>query len=489
MWVLTLLVGCDGGSDKGGPQEADTDTDTDSDTDADTDTDTDADTDTDTDTDADTDTDTSFGQPTAISATCTPTTNVLRFDCVVTVDPPQPVELRWKRADGYGPERVHRSDAVSGTHDLPLYFVAPDTAYDVVANASAWPTPEAPTSVTGGIPPNEIGSWLTMTGTSTLGLIGTEAPCTTDAVATIFDTETGALVWYENLDPTGELGMLYMVRFLDDHTILGITNGNVVQVDLMGNDVVRFPTSYGGCCNLNHDVHRQGNTIVSQYQQNLPRGLILDAAVFLDPTGAEIGQWYPQQHLDIPNNAGGDFLHANSDFLDADGNLLLSWLNQDTVAKIDLDPLSPTYGDPIWLMNGGNRPGDLGNDITIDWSGIGGADSFGGQHSFHQRHDGRHMLLDNDHGRALVLTVDDTTLTARVDAAYATHESRCGAQGTATDAWSGNSLVGCQSRWVREYDLATGTAVWEGEANCRNNGGGGWSARAGARWYPLDGWE
>lgn len=494
MLVLALLWGCgdpagegdDGKTTPGPDGDADTDTDTDADADGDADADTDV-TDTTTDTG---ETDTGYGRPTSLTTTCSLTDNVLRFTCVVTVDPPQPVELRWVRTDGLGPERVHHSDAVAVSHELPLYFVAPDTAYTVEANAVAWPEDTAPTTVTGGIPPSlDLGAWLTTTGTSTMGLIGTEAPCSTRAVATIFDTATGDLVWYQDLDPGGELGMLYMVRYLDDHTVMGITNGAVVQVDLMGNDLVRFDTNYEGCCDLNHDVHFNGTTIVSQYQQDLAGSLILDAAVFFDPSGVELFQWRPQDHLDIPGNASGDYLHNNSDYLDADGNLLQSWLFRDTVAKIDLDPASPTYQSPIWLMNGTNQQGALGNDITIDWSAIGGPDSFGGQHCFHQRRDGRYMLLDNDHGRALVLSIDDAAGTATVDAAYDTHEPSCGAQGTAMDTLSGNALVACQSRFVREYDLATGNQIWEGEAICRNSGGGGWSSWSGARWYPLDGWE
>lgn len=427
--------------------------------------------------------------PTTLSVTCSPTDNVLRFTCDVAVDPPQPVELRWRRADGLGPERSHGSDDRIGAHAVPLYFVAPDTEYVVEAVAPEGDAVPATTSVTGGVPPTEVGAWLTSTGTSTLGLIGTEAPCTTRAVAEIFDTETGALVWYQDLDPQGELGMLYMVRYLDDQTVLGITNGRVVQVDLQGRDVVRFDTDYEGCCDLNHDVHRKDDTIVGQYQQELGGGLILDAAVFFDPQGNEQFQLRPQDYLNVPGSARGDYLHNNSDFLDADGNLLQSWLNQDTVAKIDADPASPTFGRAIWLMSGDGRPHELGNDITIDWSAVPDEDSFGGQHCFHQRRDGRYMLLDNDHGRGLVLSIDDAARTATVDAAYDTRERSCGAQGTAMDTRSGNAVVACLSRFVREYDAASGAMVWEAEAHCRNSGGGGWSPNAGTRWYPLDGWQ
>ncbi|MCB9686521.1 MAG: aryl-sulfate sulfotransferase [Alphaproteobacteria bacterium] len=479
--------------------DADADADSDSDTDADTDSDTDADTDSDTDTDADSDADADtadtgtagYGPPTSLTTNCQPTSNPLRYSCAITVDPPQPVQVKFWRRDGLGPTRIHTSDAVAANHDVPVYFMAPDKAYDVEITAVAYPTVMPQTgSVQTGTPPTSVGSWLNVTGTSTMGLIGTEAPCTTDAVATIYDTETGDLVWYHDLDPQGELGMLYMVRYTDRHTIIGNTNGHIVEVDLMGNDLTRFAVNYPGCCNLNHDVHEKNGIYVSNYQDAQGGGLTVDAVAFLDQTGNEVYVWHPEDHFSIPGGASGDYLHCNSDYLDDDGNLLQSWLNRDSVAKIDThDPQSPNFGEKIWVMSGTGRSTGMGNDITIDWSRIGGADSFGGQHSFHQRHDGRYMLLDNDHGRALVIDVDDNTMTATVDAAYATHEPSCGAQGTAMDTTTGNAVVACLSRFVREYDQATGNQIWEGEANCRNNGGGGWSPRQGVRWYSLDDWN
>jgi len=97
------------------------------------------------------------------------------------------------------------------------------------------------------------------------------------------------------------------------------------------------------------------------------------------------------------------------------------------------------------------------------------------------------MLMDNDSGRGLVMTVDDASLTATVDAEFGTHEAQCFAQGTAMDTPNGNAVVACATPWVREYDT-TGSLLWEAEIQCANNGGGGWTPGSATRWYPID-WE
>lgn len=137
-------------------------------------------------------------------------------------------------------------------------------------------------------------------------------------------------------------------------------------------------------------------------------------------------------------------------------------------------------------MRGDGTPGDLGNDITLDWSAVSPPARFSGQHCAHLMHDGRLMLLDNDNGRALAVTIDETTMTGTVDAEFPTHEDQCFPQGTAMDSTAGNVLAACWTDWVREYD-PTGLMLWEAQLQCRSSGGFG--ANSAARWYPLDTWE
>lgn len=279
-----------------------------------------------------------------------------------------------------------------------------------------------------------------------------------------------------------------MVRFTDAGTIVGETDGNVVEVDLMGRDVARFPVDYPGCCSLNHDIFVDDGVYLSQYQAQ-SGGLTLDNIVWLDPLGVELFRWEAAEFLPVPQDAFGDWLHTNSESTDANGDLLLSWLTRDAVGKFVGDRSDPAWGQRVWVMTGDGSDGPLGNDLTVDWSAVDGPDDFAGQHNFHPRHDGRLMLLDNAHGRALVFTVDDAAGTATVDAAYPTHESQCTFQGTAMDGANGNALVACVSPWLREYDGVTGALSWEAEVSCRSGEGGGFSAGASVRWYPLDTWR
>ncbi|MEO0600522.1 MAG: aryl-sulfate sulfotransferase [Myxococcota bacterium] len=415
---------------------------------------------------------------------CSATSNALRFACSIELPEEAPLELSWHRSDAEGPMRTTMSESAD-EHVILVSRLEFDTSYEVWATT---PDERYETRFSTPVPPfPSLETSLQVTGTSTMGLIGTELPCSNAAVAVVYDTTTGGLVWYQNLDQNGTLGLLDMVRFTDRGTVLGETGTQIVEVDQRGQDLVRFPTVYGGCCGLHHDVFDWGDRYVSIYQ-SVVGPVVLDNVVVLDASGAEIYEWRAQQHLTLPPGANGDFLHANSTYVDADGDLYVSWWTPDAIAKFEGSPTTPTWTEPQWVMTGDSQPGTVGNDIVIDWNGI-TPGRFGDQHNVHIRNDGRLMLLDNRYGRGLVMTVDEQTLTATVDAAYPTRETACGPQGTATDTLAGNAVVACATRWVREYDGATDDLLWEARLSCPNGNGGGWSAGRAARWYPLDHWD
>jgi hypothetical protein len=467
-WWLVLGSGCAGDDDKGPSGEADTDTDTDADTD--------------TDTDADTDTDT---EP-QLTVVCSAVDNTLRASCVVTADPPAAVDLRWVREDGLGPTRGLSDATAAPSHELGVLYLAPDTPYVITASLPGAPGVEASTTFTSGTPPTEVGSWLTVTGASSVGLVGSTNLCSVEsAFAVAFDTETGALVWYQDIDPTGTFDVLNMIRFTDRGTVVGETGDTLAEVDLHGTDVARFPTDqYPGPWGLHHDVFDAAGQYYSLFQDT--RGdLTLDPVVVLDGTGTEVYRWDPRDHLVVPPTAEGDFLHTNTVFVAADGDLLLSWLEQRTVARVEGDPLDPAFGEVLWKMTGTGLEEVLGNDFTIDWSDVPEPHFFARQHNVSIRRDGRLMLLDNLNGRGLVLTFDESALTAHVDAVYPLADSTCPAQGTTAETEAGDVFVACVEGSLREYDAATATLRWEGTGGCRN----GRDAR-GVRWAPLEGgWE
>ncbi|MCB9689207.1 MAG: aryl-sulfate sulfotransferase [Alphaproteobacteria bacterium] len=480
-WLALVVLGCGSGSDKDGDGDADGITDVDpGDADTDTDSDTDSDTDADADSDADTDTETT------VTGACAPTDNPLRFSCTFNVDPPQPLTLSWHRTDGASVERSAVDDAATTEHTLTALFLAHDQDYDwsVIPHTTS-SSPALTGTLSAGTPPPNVLSRFDMTGASTMGLVGGENPCSNDATAVIYDTNTGDLVWYQDLNPAGTLGPDAMVRFQPDRTVLAETDGQVVKVDLEGNDLLRLDLDYPGLWGLHHDIYEWNGLIYLLHQEDVGGGLILDTVWIVDQQGDTVAEWLADDHLNIPGNASGDYLHTNSLNLDAAGNMYLSFFYRHTVAKLVGDPADPSFGDVIWLM-AGDPPNQIGNDITVDWSAVGGADSFRFQHHFQPRANGGYTLLDNDHGRALIVSVDEGSGQAVVEGAFATREARCGPQGTAAEvASNGNVVAGCWGDWLREYDDTSGAQVWEGHLVCQNTPQGGPKV---ARYYPLDTW-
>jgi hypothetical protein len=174
---------------------------------------------------------------------------------------------------------------------------------------------------------------------------------------------------------------------------------------------------------------------------------------------------------------------VNSVYVDEAGDIYLSMLSQAMVGKFDGDLASPTFGEPIWLLDGDAPAGELDGTLARDFSAVGAPDEFEDQHSAFSRSDGRLQLLDNNNGRALVITIDEVNGLATVDGEFATLENSCSVQGTSRATMAGNPVVGCLGDTVREFDIATGLVLWQGTVNCSGGGGPG-----STRFYPLDGW-
>lgn len=423
--------------------------------------------------------------PTRIDVACTPAANPLRAVCHVSVAPPQPVAVQFSRADGLGAVRTHQSLVTATDHDVPLYLMAPEQTYDVVATALAWPDNRLATArVDTGALPVLVDTRLEVDGTPTAPLIGTELPCGEEAIAVIYDTTTGDLLWYEELDPLGTLGLMHMVRFTDEHTVLGETQRSIVEVDLAGNTLVRLERNLDYSEGFHHDIFKWNGRYYLLYQ-TVGLGPILDALLVIDTEGNQIARWLPDRYLDIPDDAIGDWMHTNTVFVDPGGDILLSLRTQATIVKLQGDVNHPDFGRPIWILAGA-PPAGLGSDFTIDWTGISLPHAFEEQHDVSVRRDGRLSLLDDPSGRALILTVEPLTGTATVDAEIPTSDPVCLRQGTATETTSGNPVVACSSGAVREVDLATGAQLWEATPACASvRGSQGIDA---ARWYPLEGW-
>jgi hypothetical protein len=468
--VALCFVGCSGGGDA--EDKGVTDTDTDTDADADSDTDTDADTDADTDTDTDPLED-------SVAVTCAPTDNALRFTCAVTASPPQAATLVATPVASAAAVRRWTDGASVADHAFEVVFLSPQTEYQVEATAG---TASATTSFTTGEPPSNVAASLDLTGTSSTRFLGTNLPCTPNAaVAAVFDTVTGDMVWYQLLQNSGSLAGFNMLHFSEDQTVLGITGSNVVEVDKMGADLLRRPYDE----DYNHDLFRRDGLTYIIYSDSTGRGS-LQGVVVWDLAGVEVARFFMDEWPQMPPNPSGDWSHANSVWVDGAGQGFLSLYTQNTVVKFDADPTSAGFGEVEWVL-AGEEPAGLGNDFEWDWSRIGGANGFERQHNVSVRSDGALTMLDNASGRGLVVEVDEVNQTAIAIEAYDTGNPSCGPQGTTTETAAGGMVVGCSGMRVREYAAATTTPAWTATLQCVTPPAGG--AQLGAnRWFALEPW-
>ena len=419
--------------------------------------------------------------PPVLEAVCSPTDNAQRRTCRVTVEPAQPVRLEVRRSDGTGTSRIRSSADERGEHEIGLYLLAPETDYGFTASTLAPDGPRASgTFTTGPLPFDPPG--FAIEGTATVPWLGTHYPCFPNAVAVVFDTATGEVVWYQDLDPDGALGPLNMIRFPDDGTVLADTDGELVHVDPMGNTLLRLQQGVDFQGELHHDVFERAGRYYLLYKQDPTARITLDGFSVRDETGAELWAWDPYEHLTVPPDwATDNFTHTNTLFVDDSGDVYLSLWAQDAVLKIDGDPASPTFREIAWVLAGSELTA-IGQDFVVDWSAVSGPDSWRNQHDVSIR-DGRLYLFDNFHGRGLAMSLDEEGRTAVVDRKYPTAEPQCFAQGTTTPTSDGHVFAGCPTSALREYAPDGGAPVFQATLSCPNG-----AAPMATRWSVLEGW-
>jgi hypothetical protein len=410
-----------------------------------------------------------------IEASCEPTDNALRQRCSVTVDPPGAFSIRYGPADGASPER----EVESSSAEVQLSILRPETEYDFVVRALDGSVERSGSFRTDPLPPG-LGSWLTVTGQSSVPLLGTEIPCSEEAYGVIYDTATGELVWYELLDEDGKLTPMDMIQFTEDHTVLGETSGRVVEVDLSGEVLLELVQGEDFQDELHHDLFKRDGRI---YALRMLGGggppepgsepMFDGFYVFDAATGALVDEWDGPSSLPIPDDAEGDWMHTNTIWVDEGGDIYLSLYSQNSVLQLAAD------GTLQWVL-AGEEPAGLGNDYTLDW-GSTPRTGFVQQHAVSRLPDGTLVLLDNAHGRALTWSLDEEARTATLLAEYPAGEPMCGPQGTAAVTSSGNILVGCLSGMLQEY-TPQGSVAWTASVRgCADR-------PIAARYYPLEGW-
>jgi hypothetical protein len=167
-----------------------------------------------------------------------------------------------------------------------------------------------------------------------------------------------------------------------------------------------------------------------------------------------------------------DFSHANSVFVDAAGDLLVSFRHLHAFAKFAGGPGTPAFGTLLWTAVGDPSSAVLSEQ---DFTFVGVGTEFQGQHDVNLTSDGSLVLLDNgfplgEPARALRYTLDESARTLTLTDAWDL-DSYCPVLGGVRELPGGDVLVTCDSSGLL-FEFAVGRAepVWQARASCGSFG-------------------
>jgi len=385
-----------------------------------------------------------------ISAVCSadPSGNTLRFRCDVLLQPPGPVDLTFEPSDGSRPARVH-----SGEGQVWMYFMAEQTDYNWTLTSQADPTMKATGTVKTGLPPEEARVFATPTGTSTASMFLTSSPCS-GAYILALDPD-GTLLWYQDIAQQGVIPpLLDVVTYTEDETVMAMASAYVVEVDWTGTELLVMTPGFDNGTEIHHDVFRRDGHTFTLFQETMDLGgdnTQLDGFYIHDAAGELVATWKLIDHFTPPIppvGIGGfvDYSHANSLFVQEDGDIMISFRHMSAVAKIRGDWTAPDFGEILWRLSGDAAFTDFGSDFSLTAS-MGSYPGFVYQHNAHPLPDGRLALLDNrksqyERTRVLVIDLDEQAGTANVDLAYEL-DRLCFIQGSAWHTAAGNPVATC----------------------------------------------
>lgn len=434
--------------------------------------------------------DTGSPPPPPLAGHCSLSDNVLRASCTIEVDPPQPVEVVFRPEDGRLPERVHGSPEALALHQVGLHFMRPETPYRYTIRALD-SGEELQGTFTTGVLPAPAAATLSVTGVSTSPMVGMASPC--GAYGVIFNTR-GDLLWYEDLSQ-GTHSFLEGVSFTEDQTIIGLANGDLLEVDLRGQRGLELSLGEDFSDRIHHDVFRRDGLTYVLFQETTDDGLyLLDGFYVFDDTGAQIAEWrLSDHHVPVPSFSPPnpvDYSHANAIWVDAQGDVLVSLRHLSAFVKVaGLQRVD--FGALRWTMTG-DPLSPMVSDFVLD-DLTGGLEGFIRQHNVHVLEDGRYAMFDNralftERSRLLLLEVDEPGRVATITEAYDLN-LHCDFQGGAWHTIAGNPMATC-APLHEAFEFAAGSAsdgsapespLWEGEVRCEQG-----TSPYTPRFVPLD---
>lgn len=409
--------------------------------------------------------------PPLLSATCErDAANTLRARCQVTVEPPGPVQIRFAPVEG-GPERTHVSEAVSRTHDVPLFLLRPRTEYAWTATRGE--TEAHGTFTTGGLPPLARVVLETLSGTPGFPHLLTASPCQNSSMVVILDTD-GTVLWYEDLSEDPPPHRIEVVNWTEDDTLLVLVLGrSIVELDLTGARLRVMDQDPHGPT-FHHDVWRRGGlTWALDHDEHLNEDgvrFLSDGIQVFDADGARLARWDlldMAQPGALPSRPLVDWSHANSVWSDDHGDLYVSFRHFSAVVKLGGDP-GVDLGQIRWVL-AGDDASPLASDFTLT-SEAGHDPTFQQQHNAHLLPDGRLALFDNrlrpEPSRVLHVALDEARGTADVVNAW-TLDEHCDFHGSAWHTPAGNPLANCgPAGTIYEFQEGRTEPVWKARLSC-----------------------
>ncbi|MCA9489154.1 MAG: aryl-sulfate sulfotransferase [Myxococcales bacterium] len=440
-----------------------------SDADADADVDTDADADADTDADVDTHSGPTVhsglehsGVPSpSVSASCqVQPDNALRVDCHVEVQPPGPVEVSFQPSAG-GAARIQRWDEV-GRADLTLWRMNGDTDHDYVFTALDSGAEASGTFRSGRIP---AAFQVSMSVTGVVPPAGDllfQADCDVPT-AVVVDGE-GRMVWYQDLTAGLPAGA-YRVQATDvagDGGVVSMLDRSLVRwFDWDG--TLRLEAGAGITPGFDRAVHhdvaqRDGLlwVLTAEAWSDAVASWVVDGFYVLDTSGAVVADWNvdalaPPSGPGFAGYWGGqfayaiDWTHENSVEVDENHDLLLSFLQVDTVIQVHGDPADPAFGQAVTTLVGDDATTFVSDYTIADPHGLTSDLTFSHQHHPHWLPSGELQMFDNEEigaSRVLRLRLDASARTAEITGSWSLGVA-CAYAGSAYDRADGTLIATC----------------------------------------------
>jgi hypothetical protein len=316
------------------------------------------------------------------------------------------------------------------------------------------------------------------------------SPSCAPGFAVMMDAD-GDVIWYQDLE-AGESDRMAVVpvAFTEDDTVLAIAGHTQVrEVDLAGN--VRLDLDQGTDFEdlVHHDIFRKDGLTYALRAREGQVGadaVIMDGVYVFDAAGAVVdeidleGVWpYSYQPLMEGGYWSGafgdaiDFSHANSVFVDANGDVLVSLKHLGSLAKFQGGPGAPGFGTLLWTAVGNPDSAIVAeNDFVV--TGAGDA-TFEMQHDANLASDGTLLLLDNgDVGapsRAVRYALDEPGRTLTLLESWELGSS-CPVLGGVRELDDGHVLAVCDTT-ATIFEFAPGgpDPVLEARVRCGGEGG------------------